>query len=136
MPKTKYLMYVDCSNTSIHTETHRVFEVEHPDNGLDGIEEAQEYVGNLAREIFGRIIKAIKPEYLEFCWTRDIFVRELSGIIIDSSRETEEDEPEHAICVLFDIAILAITHRAWLLDWTKNQFYSKECQELAKVRIE
>ena len=118
MPKTKYLMYIDYGGLCTDTETFREFEVEHPDDGLDGIEEAQNYTSDFVDGLFSDILRTIKSKHLDISWTRDLSVWELTGSVKNYE--------------LFCIAITAESDIEWIVNWHTEDWYSVSFDGLVK----
>ena len=122
--KTKYLMYTDYGGMMTDLPKLGSFEVEHKDDGLDGITEAREYIDNRYTQIFQSILDVINPDNVDIYWTRDICVYQLSCDILIENIESYE---------LFSFSITTESNREWIQDFIKDIYYDNVFQEIIKA---
>ena len=123
--KTKYVMYIDYKGLLTHRNELTTFEIEHLDDGLDGILEAQEHVEGLTKHNCRELLDPIKPAFLELDWSRDICVYEFEcWIAIDA---------ENPVYELFNVSITEQKNIEWIKEFIKDDYYSGNFQQLAKI---
>ena len=124
--KTKYLIYIDCSNNMYVEDKYREIEIVHSeDDALNGHTQAEVYVSQLCNELFGKLINSIKPENLDIFWTRDIFIYELNG-------QLKFDDGSYFFLFTINMAEASEDKLRWFIDYSDEDDYKSAFIKLAK----